>query len=106
MRKIQSTLFTVAGGRSFPEKVRAGILVHFLKKLRTSKILPRFNVLIFFQQFEAQNVLILFLTAIYSFMVENRPQRPSGVYACPVFCSRTCVHASLPPPPHLQDTSF
>ena len=26
----------------------------------------------FFQQFEAQNVLILFLTAIYSFMVENR----------------------------------
>ena len=31
----------------------------------------------FFQQFEAQNVLILFLTAIYSFMVENQLQRPS-----------------------------
>ena len=61
--------------------------------LRTSKILPRLNVLIFFQQFEAQNVLILFLTAIYSFIVENRPQRPSGVYVCPVFSSRTCVHA-------------
>ena len=61
--------------------------------LRTSKILPRLNVLIFFQQFEAQNVLILFLTAIYSFMVENRLQRPSGVYLCPVFSSRMCVHA-------------
>ena len=61
--------------------------------LRTSKILPRLNVLIFFQQFEAQNVLILFLTAIFSLMVENRLQRPSGVYVCPVFSSRTCVHA-------------
>ena len=26
-------------------------------------------------------------------MVENRLQRPSGVYVCPVFSSRTCVHA-------------
>ena len=26
-------------------------------------------------------------------MVENLLQRPSGVYVCPVFCSRTCVHA-------------
>ena len=49
--------------------------------------------LFFFQQFEAQNVLILFLTAIYSFMVENRIQRPSSVYLCPVVSSRTCVHA-------------
>ena len=47
----------------------------------------------FFQQFEAQNVLILFLTAIYSFMVANRAQRPSGVYVYPVFSSKTCVHA-------------
>ena len=47
----------------------------------------------FFQQFEAQNVLILFLTAIYSFMVENRLQRPSGIMYTPVFSSRTCVHA-------------
>ena len=62
-------------------------------KLRTYKIFPRVNVLIFFQQFEAQNVLILFLTAIYSFMVENRLQRPFGVYVCPIFISRTCVHA-------------
>ena len=61
--------------------------------LRTSKILPRLDVLFFFQQFEPQNVLILFLTAIYSFVVENRLQRPSGVYVCPVFSSRTCVHA-------------
>ena len=66
--------------------------VHFFL-LRTSKILPRLNVLIFFQLFQAQNVLILFLTAIYSFMVENRLQRPSGAYVCPVFSSRTCVHA-------------
>ena len=35
--------------------------------------------------------LILFLTAIYFFMVENRLQRPSGVYVCPVFSSRTCA---------------
>ena len=55
--------------------------------------MSRLNVLIFFQQFEAQNVPILFLTAIYSFMVENRLQRPSVVYVCPVFSSRTCVHA-------------
>ena len=48
---------------------------------------------LFFQQFEAQNVLHLYLTATYSFMVENRLQRPSGVYVCPVFSSRTCVHA-------------
>ena len=48
---------------------------------------------LFFQQFEVQNVLILFLTAIYSFMVENRLQRPPGFYVCPVFSSRTCVHA-------------
>ena len=63
--------------------------------LRTSKILPRLNVLFFFQRFEAQNVLILFLTAIklYSFLVENRLQRPSGVYVCPVSSSETCVHA-------------
>ena len=55
---------------------------------------PRLNVFIFFlKQFEAQNVLILFLTAICYFMVENRLQRPSGVYVCPVFSSRTCVHA-------------
>ena len=47
----------------------------------------------FFQQFEAQNVLILFLTAIYSFVIENRLQRPSGVYVCPVLSSRTCVYA-------------
>ena len=59
--------------------------IHLFLKLRTSKILPRLNVLIFFQQFEAQNGFILFLTAKYSFMVENRPQRPSGVYVCPVF---------------------
>ena len=26
-------------------------------------------------------------------MVENRLQRPSGVYVCPVFSSRTCVDA-------------
>ena len=26
-------------------------------------------------------------------MVENRLQRPSGVYICPVFSSRMCVHA-------------
>ena len=30
---------------------------------------------------------------MYSSMVENRLQRPSGVYVCPVFNSRTCVHA-------------
>ena len=48
-----------------------------------------------FLQFEAQNVPIFFLTAIYSFMVENRLQRPSGVFVCPVFnfSSRTCAHA-------------
>ena len=39
---------------------------------------------LYFQQFEAQNVLILFLTAMYSFMVENRLQRPSGIYVYPV----------------------
>ena len=38
----------------------------------------------FFQQFEAQDVLILFLATMYYFMVENRLQRPSGVYVCPV----------------------
>ena len=47
---------------------------------------------LFFQQFEAQNV-ILFVTAIYSFMVENRLQRPSGFYVCP---ERV----------YMQDTSF
>ena len=26
-------------------------------------------------------------------MVENRLQRPSAVYVCPVFSSRTCIHA-------------
>ena len=26
-------------------------------------------------------------------MAENRLQRPSGFYVCPVFSSRTCVHA-------------
>ena len=30
---------------------------------------------------------------MYSSMVENRLQRPSGVYVCPIFNSRTCVHA-------------
>ena len=38
--------------------------LHFFFKIRTSKILLRLNVLIF-QQFETQNVLILFLYAIY-----------------------------------------
>ena len=56
--------------------------ITLLLLLRTSKILHRLNVLIFFQQFEAQNVLILFLTAIYSFMVENRLQRPSERVMC------------------------
>ena len=52
---------------------------------------------LFFQQFEAKNVLILFLTAIYSFIVENRLQRPSGVYACPVLVQERV---------YMQDTSF
>ena len=38
------------------------LLIHFF--LRTSKILTRLDVFIFFQQFEAQNVT-LFLTDIY-----------------------------------------
>ena len=59
---------------------------------------PRLNVFIFFlKQFEAQNVLILFLTAICYFMVENRLQRPS-VFMYAQFLVQERVY--------MQDTSF
>ena len=51
--------------------------------------------MLFFQQFEAQNVLILFLTAIYSFIVENSLQR------LPVF-----MYAQFLVQKRVQDTAF
>ena len=51
----------------------------------------------FFQQFEAQNVLILFLTAIYSFMVEI------DFKGFPVFMYAQCLVQERV---YMQDTSF
>ena len=64
-------------------------IVHFF--LRTSKILPRLNVLIFSTIWCSK--CSYFVKCNIFFYVENRLQRPSGVYVCPVFSSRTCVHA-------------
>ena len=80
-------------GRNDLKAVGFFVRIHLFFLLRTSKILPRLNNLIFFNNLRLNNVRILFLTAIYCFMVENRLQRPSGVYVCPVLSSRTCVYA-------------
>ena len=57
-----STSFSV---ESVLSSICYGSYNYFSLSVRTSKILVWLNALIFFPQFEAQNVLILFLTAIY-----------------------------------------
>ena len=58
---------------------------------------------LFFQQFEAQNVFILFLTTIYSFIIENRLQTSLPVFMYDQFLvQKACVHARHDIVLHLQ----
>ena len=67
---MRQFLITIEHAFGFQNLKNKRSKLHFFL-LRTSKILPRLNVSYFsFQQFEAQNVLILFLTAIYSLKID------------------------------------